>query len=394
MRLIICASLVLAVISGSMAQSPDRCGQLVTENSNAFAFRFLKANYNNDINFVVSPLSVSTVNSMLIYGAEGSTRDELNSIQKTPLDNECLAEGTKSFMAVDSPTANDSVEFDIANGAWFNQNINIKSSFSAFLREELKAHIENVDFDHDALATQKINEFFSEKTHGKIERIFEEDLPMGTDWVIGNACYFKGNWQIPFKVSQTKNETFNTAAGKPVTVPFMRNELMYRFNGHQDFTLLAIPYVGNRFSFVICMPSGNNSVAQLMEVLDENKFFTLLSTARKTKLTLHLPKFTLREKYDLIGIYESWGVSEPFSPQANFNGITDRSSEIREFWHSVFIQVDEKGTEAAAVTAAASYRSMPEHYVVNKPFFFAVVDEINQIILFAGVVNDPTLSNP
>jgi serine protease inhibitor len=393
MRITICAALSLVMLTRLMGQPSNDCTQDVIGNSNALAFWFLESTYNTTSNVALSPVSIATVNAMLTYGGAGSTRDELLRLQKKPVDISCLNTGIKNFVEL-APSNGDSVQFDIVNAAWFNNAVHVKPDFTSFLDKNLKANIFNVDFNHDPSVTDMINQFFSEKTHGKITSIFEEPLPIGTEWVVGNACYFKGDWKIPFKVTNTKVKTFMTAAGKPVSASFMTSELMYRYNVGPNFKLLAIPYVGDRFSFVICMPDHNGSVSQLMQTMDEETFFSVLSTAGKTTVLLQLPKFTLREKYDLVNVYEHWGISAPFTVDADFTNIWEGSSPIREFWHGIFIQVDEKGTEAAAVTAAASFRSMPDSFIADKPFFFAIVDEINKVILFAGIINDPSLSKP
>lgn len=317
-------------------------------------------------------------------------------------------------------------KFTQANAIWLDETITLREGYVNKLNKKYKLEsVYNVDFKNENKETvKKINQWCYDNTNGKISSIVEQ-LPKVTKMVLANAIYFKGIWQNTFDKEHTKEESFYVGSKNTITAPMMHK----RFNvgyaafesdgklfktpklysadpsfigypGEGGYQVVELPYKGNKISMVVIVPMDTDG----LERIESNLSYEMLSDAMakislaRREVYLKLPKFKFETKYKLKDQLELIGLKRSFTDFANFSGISSTPLKISQVIHKAFVDVNEEGTEAAAVTAVimkgiTSVGSMVVPFVpmveANRPFLFAIVHKESKSILFMGRVNNP-----
>ena len=199
--------------------------------------------------------------------------------------------------------------------------------------------------------------------------------------MIINAVYFKGNWASPFSKNATSKDTFTDKNGKETKIDFMHDVGYYSYSEKDGVTVLSLPYKtdGDNISMYLIMADKPFSPEKVISS-------TELSS---TYMRLSVPKFKVEYGGELSVLLKKLGVTAAFSDGADFSKMFTEPLLIDKVIHKAFINVDEDGTEAAAVTsisfgAASSMRPEPIDVSFSKPFTFAVRDNVTGEILFLG----------
>lgn len=302
----------------------------------------------------------------------------------------------KSLMNVDS-----NVSLNIGDSIWvrsgFAQSVN--QSFTGTLSRDYGSDVYARPFD--ATTVNEINSWVSKETNGKITNIIDQIDSDNVMFLI-NAIYFKGGWVNQFDASKTQETDFNTSdgtsAGNIVKVDMMRNDGQYSYYGDSNVNIVRLPYGRDKIAMYVFLPAGDNTLESLTAGLSENKIDTYLTQLSTTELDLQLPKLKLDYgKVDLKEALANLGMGIAFDKNsADFSRIADVKPErlyIAFVDHKAVIEVNEKGTEAAAVTnVGISATAMPirTQFVVNRPYMFIIRDDRSGTILFSGLITDPT----
>jgi serpin B len=258
------------------------------------------------------------------------------------------------------------------------------------------AEITNLDFN-DPSSPSKINSWVKDKTSGKIDKIIDQIDSMAVLYLI-NAIYFKGAWADEFKKADTKDEPFKTAGADQPNVPMMHRSGSYRYVESEGFQAVSLPYGGGRVSMYVFLPSESSSLAEFQRSLTAQNWDQWMSRFVKTPGDLGLPRFKLEFEATLNDSLTSMGMGLAFdADRANFKGIADSSDNISisRVKHKTYCDVNEEGTEAAAVTSVemvATSAMRPQkrfRMIVDRPFFFAIRDNETGTLLFMGSVVDP-----
>jgi serpin B len=253
------------------------------------------------------------------------------------------------------------------------------------------AQVEKTEFN--ATAVERINNWCKEKTNGKIPSIIER-FNENDRMLLLNALYFKAAWHKPFKENNTANKKFTTERGEEITVPTMMmrsNELFYKDD------VLAITSKRLQFGYNMLFVLPNEGVrCEEAAVHLANNLDVYLKNMEVCDLTLSLPKFKTEFSRSLKPILEELGIKRAFSNKAQFNGISDDPLFISDIIHKTYIDVNEKGTEAAAVTAMItgllSMRAPQiEIMTLDRPFIYAIVKEDNNEVIFTGKIGNPSI---
>jgi serpin B len=241
----------------------------------------------------------------------------------------------------------------------------------------------------------EINNWASEQTEGRIKNL----LPPGvitplTRLILTNAIYFKARWENEFSERMTQDDSFYLLDGSTVTVPMMHQQTRLAYAEGNDCQAVRLPYLGGEIAMVVLLPREGNFEA-FEGSLEANKLNEIIEDMETREVKLALPKFEFEANYKLEKTLSDLGMPVAFEQgAADFSGMTgNRELFISDAIHKTFVSVDEKGTEAAAVTAIAMAMSAPPSgpvdFTANRPFIFLIQDIETGSILFIGRVLNP-----
>ena len=347
-------------------------------------------------NMVASPFSISAVVAMAYAGARQNTASQMKKSMAFPDKDKVLLEGYEDVLKV--LKSNENFTLEAANKLFVQNNYKLLDDYLALMKAHYKATPESVNFAESEEARKLINQWVEDQTNKKIVEL----LPSGvitalTRIVLVNAVYFKGDWKSKFSATDTKKQEFTTLAGTKVQVDMMHKTAEYRGTRIKelDCAVLEFPYKGDRLSMLVFLsqkPEGFKAM--------EEKFATLdivgLKTGGQFKFEVSLPKFKLESSHDLKGGLQAIGMTDMFSMDAaDFSGITGtKDLFVSAVMQKAFIEVNEEGSEAAAATGMVMMmRSMPappQKFTCDRPFLFAIKDNLTGMVLFRGRVVDPT----
>ena len=370
---------------------------LVAVSDAAFPFNLLKqlAQERPATNISISPYSAATVLEMVSNGAGGRTRAEMQQVLGTTgLSPDNVNAGHKNIAGVLKST-NNQVVLETANAIWYRFGIKIRPEFLAVNQEFYDATVDALDFS-DPHAVDVINGWASEKTHGKVSRIADGMIePRDTRLFLANAVYFKGKWSHPFEATNTKERPFYLRSGDQNLVPMMTQTRNFGYLEGPDYQAVRLPYAGENLAMYVFLPVRDSSLADLVGKLTGDIWERIRRQFKSTDGTVVFPKFKVEYSTELKRPLESLGMKTAFdASRADFSGIAPHLY-ISAAVQKTFVEVNEEGTEAAAVTgiavATTAFRppSQPFQMVVDRPFLFLIEDRPTRTILFLGVVFDP-----
>lgn len=369
--------------------------KLVAANTR-FGFRLfseiLKQDQNKNV--FVSPSSVAIALAMVYNGANGTTQQaiakalELNGITLQEL-NQANAD-LKALLQNPDPK----VQLAIANSLWARQDVAFKPDFLQRNQQFYGAKINNLNFN-DPQAPKIINGWVKENTRGKIEEIVDSIAPQDVLFLI-NAMYFKGDWTQPFDKTLTADKPFVRADGSQKNHPMMSQRGEFRYLETEQFQAVSLPYgEGRRMSMYILLPKKAASMADFYPKLTAENWQQWVTQFRTRTGSVQIPRFKLEYEIELQRALSALGMANAFEAnKANFSGMSDLQTHIDQVKHKTFVEVNEEGTEAAAVTsigirATSVDVNEPFAMVVDRPFFCAIRDNQSGSVLFMGAIVDP-----
>ena len=397
-----CHFSILACLLPLMINASNPQG--VVEGNNKFAFKlFHQVQGGTTGNQFFSPFSISTALAMVYAGARNETALQMSQTLNFPLNDKFHGE-YKHLLGKLHEGADGKIKLNIANGLWAQKDFKFLDTYFDVVKSNYNSELKNVDFkdNEEREATRKdINSWVEQNTNNKIRNILGQgDLNALTRLVLVNAIYFYGDWGTPFKKDLTKTKDFTLIDGTKDTVPFMNQEGVYNYYEDSKIQALEIPYKDNKASMVILLPIKKNGITVLEKSLDYKYYQEIIEGLQSTDVHLSLPKFKMDFKFELGGTLSQMGMPLAFSQDgADFSGMTgSRDLYISKVIHQAFVNVDEKGTEAAAATAVVMSMGMSPHHVEPKifnadhPFVFLIKDNSTGSILFIGAIMKPEVS--
>ena len=349
-----------------------------------------------DKNIFISPLSISIALAMTLNGASGETEQAMtNTLHLQGLGSELINTGYAGLRQA-LQVADPKVTLAIANSLWARQNVPFKQDFLQRNTEYFGATVSTLDFtDPNTLTT--INQWVNTNTNGKITKILDEINSDAVLFLI-NAIYFKGRWQTEFDPLRTRDGTFHLATGDEKQIPMMTRtgDYAYYENYEEKFQAISLPYGDGRMSMYIFLPNRESDLNTFLEGLDTKNWKNWVSQFNEQEVFLSIPKFKLEYKKTLNKPLQSLGMDIAFVPwAADFSRMADLevlrgNLYIGDVLHKAVVEVNEEGTEAAAVTSVEiRVTSAPPAFMANRPFFFAIRDNETKTVLFMGTVVDP-----
>lgn len=299
-------------------------------------------------------------------------------------------------LIADLPALDPKTTLEIANSIWHHRDFSVFPDFKEINRAIYKAEVAALDFN-DPNASNVINDWVSNKTKEKIPTIIDGPIPAAAVMYLINALYFKGAWEQRFDKANTQKREFRRPDASPLNTDFMQIEHTFNISATEDVEAIELPYGNKKYSMVVLKPRGEHPPSQVAEKLMETGTWNaLISGFQPRKAQLALPKFKFSYENELKNELTDMGMGIAFiRGLADFSGISSELLYINRVLHKTFVEVNEEGTEAAAVTAVEmnTYSSAPSVYpfLVDRPFLFAIREMETGLILFLGQVNDPSV---
>lgn len=366
----------------------------LAEAENSFGFDLLHLLQKSEAktkNIFISPFSIATACSMAWYGAKGETKSEIGKALhlNEKQDSTCFNELNKAIASLATIC-----KFTNANAIFADTQYKFRSTFIGDCKSNFAAECRTVPLNKPE-GIQTVNDWAKEKTEGKIKSIIEKP-PGDLAGILANAVYFKGKWNEPFKKDATSDQPFHNADGTSNNVKMM--SVTGDLQGYigSGFKAVALPYAGKRLRAYIFLPDSGVALDALVKQFSaENWKKWKNGFSKKPEAYLGLPRFTVEYQKGLVDTLKSLGINRAFTfEQADFSPMFETSQKIRiaDVLHKTYVQVNEEGTEAAAVTAvvmqAESARFIPDKFImtVDRPFIFAIADDTSDSILFLGAI--------
>lgn len=370
--------------------------QLV-KSDNKFGFKLFKeiVKEQKDKNIFISPLSVSMALGMTYNGANGKTKEAMR--KTLELADLTIREVNKSYQSlIELLTRLDpKVRFQIANSIWYRQEFSFEQEFINLNMTYFNAEVRGLDFN-DPNASKVINGWVDENTNGKIKKIVDVIDPSMVMFLI-NAIYFKGTWACEFDENLTKDDWFILFDGSKKPCKMMMQGGSFQYFETADFQVIDLPYGEGDFSMSIFLPRPQKNLDFLIAELNQENWNQWINSFSKHEGTLQFPKFTLEYELKLNDILKTLGMAIAFDPyQADFTKMYKGPERlfISKVKHKTFVEVNEEGTEAAAVTSVEmKCTSVAPSFLmrVDRPFVFVIRENHSQTILFMGKITEPTL---
>lgn len=346
-------------------------------------------------NVFLSPASVSIALAMTYNGSAGQTQEAMSRTlgwQEMSVDEVNDGQRAMKGLLEDSGPG---VQLDIANSLWAREGAPFRDDFLGTNRTYYEAEVSELDFNaRDAHET--INRWVEKNTKGKIPSILNEPLQAEDDLVLVNAIYFNGGWKDEFSPGATKERDFTLADGTVKQVPMMSREGAYEYVREDGYQAIRLPYGEGQMSMLVVLPDEASSLDALHERLwsDASRWRKPFPQSRGE---IRLPRLKLEYGVSLNEALQSMGMELAFDrDRADFSAMSPRPHFIGDVKHKTFLEVNEKGTEAAAVTSvkmmAASAPQQPQERFlmqVDRPFFLAIEDRQTGAWLFAGSIYSP-----
>ncbi len=380
----------------------DQKSLLLLKTSNDFAFDIFKTTNlleEDEDNLMISPLSISLALAMTYNGAEGDTKKAFEEVMH--LTGLSLEEINQSYQLLINAllSVDPKVIMEIGNSIWYRDNFPVKEDFLNVNKTFYDAKVNRLDFT-DPASVGIINGWVAEKTHDKIDKIIEQIDPENIMFLI-NAIYFKATWKYQFNKEETKEEAFYDQEGNIInnvqTMSFKEN---IKYTSNQLFSAVDLPYGQGNFSMAILLPNYNVSLDSLVSAMNQDAWDNWNADfSDETAVNIFLPKFKIEYKKELIPDLTQLGMGIAFDSKgaADFSKInSDVDLYISSVKHKTFIELDEEGTEAAAVTSvtigvtsAGGGGDNSIEFRANHPFVYIIKENTTGAIMFMGKVENP-----
>lgn len=383
------------------AQSADALGDVaavVTGNTEFALDMYAKLAAADSGNLFFSPASISTALAMTYAGARNDTQDVMAKVMHFGLPQARLHASFKELDARLAAQPNKS-ELAIANRLWGEQSWTFLPEFLAVTRDQYGAELETLNFKQNPDAARKtINAWVEDATRGRIRDLLKKpNVRPDTRLILTNAVYFKAPWAFPFEKETTRPEPFWLASGEQQQTPMMRQIAVAGYGEVDGVKVLEMAYEGDALSMVVLLPAERDGLAALEKRLDTDTLNRLVTSTRRQKVDIWLPKFKYERRTELKKTFGDLGMGLAFSRRADFRGMTGQPElKIDDVIHQAFIAVYEEGTEAAAATAvvmaeitSAGPRPQPNVFRADHPFVYLIRDRATGTILFMGRLAQP-----
>lgn len=386
----------------ALPRSLSSVEQEMVDASTTFGVRLLREVNTSfaDSNVFLSPLSASMALGMTMNGAVGTTFDEMRgALGFGPRTHEELNAAYQSLITL-LRDLDPRVDFRLANGIYYADVFGpfIETAFLDDAREFFDAAAAALDFATPE-AVDSVNAWASRNTNGRIPKVIDQILPEHVMFLM-NAIYFKGDWRDAFDPAKTQDAAFTTHTGETIQVPTMNRTGGFRVGHSGNTTVVELPYGGDAFVMTILLPHESVHINDFVAALTPESWQQATANLSDAgdRIPLSLPKFKLVWGDTLNDELKRMGMQQAFvKGGADFSRISaarGRDLYIDFVKQNTFVDVNEVGTEAAAVTVVGvGITSAPLPILINRPFVFAIRERLSGTVLFLGKIVKPELGS-
>ena len=396
LTLLLSLNLAAAEEQAPLSIRVDKDEAAIVEGGNRFALDLYGRLGGKEGNLFFSPSSIHTALAMTYAGARAGTAEQMAKVMR-------YGKGDAFFTAYGRvirntrPGSEGKFELDVANALWLQEDKPFLRPFLDINTKYFHAGLFDVDFQTNFEAVRKrINKWVEEKTKDKIKNLLAKgSLNAMTQMVLTNAIYFKGDWLHSFKKRSTHDAKFHVSPGREIDVRMMTQTGRFGYLETDQLQALRMPYKGEELSMVVLLPRKKDGLAAMEKSLTMRNLFDWIEKVRKEqKIKVFLPKFRMDYLISLGKNLAEMGMMDAFTSKADFSGMTgSRDLFISAVIHKAYVDVDEKGTEAAAATAVVLEKAPPMPrtkplpvFRADHPFIFLIRHEKTGAILFLGRV--------
>ncbi|MDQ7825602.1 MAG: serpin family protein [Candidatus Eremiobacteraeota bacterium] len=344
---------------------------------------------NKHKNVFISPTSIALALAIAWNGAQGETMNGIAKVLTIYGMPENEVNALNKLLINSLKKADPKVDIAIANSLWLRTGMSFSPQFIKKARESYSAEVK-VGID-----AALINEWVKKNTKGKITSIVDKVPPNAVLYII-NAVYFKGAWSQRFDKKLTAQKPFTMAGGKKKNCPFMAQSGSYLYYRGDKFQALRLPYGDKKLAMYLFLPDRNSSLDEFHGKLSSTAWKSWMEKFEDAEGTVEIPRFRCEFMAELNKSLKALGMGASFdSFRAQFSRMSDTFLTISSVLHKSFVEVNEEGTVAAAVTSVeirdTAMMEPPKKFTfkADRPFFFAIVDGSTKSILFMGSLAEP-----
>ena len=373
----------------------DTIGDDVVKANSQFAFDIFRAVYSGDTegNVFLSPASISTALAMTWNGAAGTTKQSMADVLGFSNIEEIMVNNGFAYLVDMLNRSESGIKLSLANSIWIRDRFEVLDSFKNVNSEYFAAEIRNLDFN-DPGAADIINGWVKENTEDLIEKIVDDAIDPATVMFLINTIYFKGDWQVEFDPDKTYESDFMVDGKVVGSVDMMSEKGDAIYYDSEDYKLLSLPYGDGGMFMDLLLPDEDTKIADFINRFDLDEYIEALANLNeKHDVIVAIPKFKTEYEVSLIDALTSLGMGEAFTGAADLTGMNENGNLfISDVKHKSYIEVNEKGTEAAAVTSVEIKLTAimePITFIADRPFVYTIRDDKTGSILFMGVFDTP-----
>jgi len=370
--------------------------EALVEGNSKFAFDLFKATHSPTDNMIFSPYSLSSAFAMTYGGANNETEEAIQKALHFPEKNTIAFHEAVNLLNQKILTnTQDAITINTANKIWKIASFPVEEGYlemsKAYYQSPVGTYTDNKD------GTKKINDWASKKTNNKIKKLLDEPDLNNIQMVLTNAIYFFGSWDVEFEKEKTTKLPFTLEKGDSVITDFMIEEMPCKLMRHDDYSVLELFYIDKKASMLIVLPQENIKLSDIVPDLSSIDYKSWLEDLQEQQCMVVLPKFKLEPPTTPLKnvLVSRLDMKTPFNvgSNADFGKLTPLANIfIGNVFHKAFIEVNEEGTEAAAVTGITFEKrsiATPEPVIMNRPFLFMIKENSTNSILFMGQVANP-----
>jgi serine protease inhibitor len=388
--------LMLSVKGVSWPDAPDKLDERLQQALFDFSWSLFQESVKNEGNVLISPASVYLALGMTLNGADSNTHQAMiEALKAGDLTEEEFNAACRDYISI-LQVLGEKTELSIANSIWYGEGFKPDKDFLQRNADYFAASAQTLDFSKPA-AVNTINNWVKKETRNTIDKIIDR-IDADVVMYLINAVYFKSDWQNPFDAADTREMDFRGTNGTH-KAQFMNSSRNIDYIDNGDVKGVMLPYDDGRFSFFALLPEEGKDVREFVESLDGKSISSYLADIESGYIRLSLPKFETRFEDSLKDELTNLGMGVAFdSNNADFsrmNEAHEKNLYISEVKHKTFCRVDEKGSEAAAVTSVEMrVTGMPldpeVQIIFDRPFVYGIVDTVTGAPLFIGLMENPT----